>query len=355
MRAVFLLFIVLVLTLPQHLRAQKKYDLNQVTVTAERKADTVFGSWKFSVADYEFYEDKLLLLTFTKSLSRPAVVLVDMNQRILSSYELPGEAQKLYKDYQGFINVICKEDVFRIRINNDQISLASLPLDQFNARIAPCIDTIEKNIYFSNYSKDYPEFTYYAYNTADSSVHPFKTVTDQEELKEYNMNYYFMKPKERLYARKVADEYHVDKHRVAAIMTGLTGSIYYTPLYAPLFIIHDTVLVFDHYNNAILFYNKKYERLDSVSIDYHHPKNWREWKHEIIVDKENQKAYALYQKNGFYYLKHIDLKTGRIIGSFKLLSQYVEHIRVKGDYVYYVYRPFESLQEQFVYKELIRN
>jgi hypothetical protein len=355
MKYVFLLFLCLFLMLSLRLRAQKKYDLHTVTVTAERKADTVFGSWKFSVADYEFYEDKLLLLTFTKSLSRPRLMLADQHQKILSAYDLPYPAQKFYRDYLGDINLICDEQVFRLKITNDAISLVSLPADEFNAKIVPCIDTIGKDIYFSNYSKDYPEFTYYAFNSADSSLHPFKTVTDQEQLKGYNMEYYFLKPKEKLYARKLEAEYHVDRHRIAAIMSGLTSSMFYTPLYAPLFIINDTVVVFDHYNNAILSYNRKYEQIDSVSIDYHHPKNWREWKHEIIIDKDNNKTYALYEKNGFYYLKQIDLKTGKITGSFKLLNQYVEHIRIRNDYVYYIYRPFESLQEQFVYKELIRN
>jgi len=355
MKCPLLITAALVLLCTVLLQAQPNYNLHEVNITAERKADTVFGTWKFSVADYEFYEDKLVLLTFTKSLSKPSVMLVDAAQKVLSAFELPYPAQKLYRDYLGYINVIGEDHVFRVQIDNDRISLAALPADEFNAKIIPCIDTIEKDIYFSNYSKDYPEFTYYAFNMADSSLHPFKTVTDQEQLKEYNMEYYFLKPKERLYARKVAAEYHVDKHRVAAVMSGLTSSIFYTPLYAPLFIIHDTVVVFDHYNNAILSYNKKYEQIDSVSIDYHHPKSWREWKHEIIVDKDNQKVYALYQKNGFYYLKQIDRRSGKVIGSFKLLNQYVEHIRVKNDYVYYVYRPFESLQEQFIYKELIRN
>jgi hypothetical protein len=228
-------------------------------------------------------------------------------------------------------------------------------VDQFKSKIVPCIDTIEQDIYFSDYSRDYPEFTYYAYNTADSSVHPFKTVTNAELLRDYNMEYYFMKPKEKVLAKNLAEHYHIDFHRVAVMMTGLTSSIFYEPLYAPLFIISDTVVVFDHYSNSIISYNKRYEMIDSVSITYNHPKNWREWKHEIIVDKDNHKVYALYQKNGFYYLKQIDRRTGKIVGSFKLLNQYTEHIRVKNDYVYYVYRPFESLQEQFVYKELIRN
>lgn len=337
------------------LHAQKTYDLHPVTVTAERKVDTVFGTWKFSVADYEFYEDKLILLTFTRSMAHAEIMLVDAEQRVLSQFELPDVAEKLFRDYQGNINAICESKVYRIKIIGNTIGLASLPVADFNAKIVPCIDTIGPDIYFSNYSRDYPEFTYYAFNTADSSLHPFKTVTDREELKSYNMEYYFLEPHDRFRASKLAEEYHVDKHRVAAVMSGVTNSIFYTPLYAPLFVFNDTVCVFDHYNDAILFYNKKYKQTDSVHIDYHHPKNWREWKHEVIMDKANHKAYALYQKDGFYYLQHIDLKTGKIIGSFKLSNPYVDRIRIKDDYVYYVYRPFESLQEKFVYKELITN
>lgn len=346
---IFFLFIGLAIS-----NAQKTYNLSEVTVSGKKTADTVFGTWKFSVADYEFYEDKIILLTFTRSLSKPTVMLADQSQRILSAYDLPDKAERLFKDYMGYINVICTENVFRLKINNNVISLASLPAAEFKAKVIPCIDTIGKEIYFSNYSRHYPEFTYYAFNTADSSVYKLKTITDNEQLKEYNMEYYFLKPKEKLMARKLADQYDVDKHRIAVMMTGLTNSIFYTPLYAPLFIIHDTVYVFDHYSGAILTYNRRHELLDSVPIEYHRPKSWREWKHEVIVDRDNNKMYALYQKGGHYYLKHIDPATGKITASFKLLNRYVGSIKIKNDYVYYVYRPFESLQEQFVYKELIK-
>jgi hypothetical protein len=343
-------------TVKLNIRLQPKaYELPGISISAVHAPDTVFGTWKFSVADFEFYNDKILLLTYENNLKKAKVMLADAAQTVVSSYELPDEAKKLYRDYLGNINVICERHIYRVKIKNDIISLASLPVNEFNSRIVPCIDTIEKDIYFSNYSRDYPEFTYYAYNTADSSLHPFKTVTDEEQLKEYNMEYYFLKPKERLEAIKLADEYHVDKHRIAAMMSGVTSSMFFTPLYAPLFVIHDTVCVFDHYNDAILKYNKKYDLLDSIPINYQHPKSWREWKHKVIIDRETNKAYALYEKNGFYYLKHIDLYTGKIIGSFKLTNQYVDKIKVKDDHVYYVYRPFESLQEQFVYKESIIN
>lgn len=317
--------------------------------------DTVFGNRKFSVADYEFQDDKVVLLTFEKNLSHAKVMLTDASQKILSSFELPDEAEKLYRDYLGYINVICLHHIYRINLKNNVIHLASLPFDDYKRLIMPCLDTIGKDIYFSNYQKEYPEFTYYAYNTESKDVSAFKTVCDRELLKGYNMEYYFLKPKERLLARKLADEYGVDKHRIAATMSGLTTSMFYTPLYAPLFILKDTIFIFDHYNDAILKYDKKHRLLDSIHINYNHPKNWREWKHEIIIDNVTGNKYALYQKNGFYYLKHVDSNSGKIIATYKLSSQNAEKIKVKNNYVYYVYSPFESLQEQFVYRELINN
>ena len=223
--------------------------------------------------------------------------------------------EELYKDYMGYINVMCVNHIYRVTIIDDEIHLGSLPVGDYRSMIMQCIDTIGKDIYFSNYQKDYPEFTYYAYNTTDKKAIPFKTVCDQEALKGYNMEYYFLTSRQRLISRQLADEYHVDKHRIAAVMSGLTNSMFYTPLYAPLFIMNDTVVVFDHYNDAILKYDKKQRLLDSISISYHHPKNWKEWKHKVIVDKETYATYALYNKNGFYYLE-VSSNEGRQTAKF---------------------------------------
>ena len=345
---VFLLFVANTIT------AQKSYDLKTITVSATNEPDTVFGSRKFSVSDYEFYEDKLLLLTFENNLEHAKLILADGEQKILSSFDIPDEAERLYKDYLGYVNVICKEHIYRIKIKEDVIHLAQLPMEDYKKLIMPCIDTIEKDIYFSNYQKDFPEFTYYTYNTNNTTIKPLRTVTDKEQLRDYNMEYYFLKPKDKLVCIKLADEYKVDKHRIAAHISGLTTSVFYTPLYAPLFVLRDTVCVFDHYANAILKYDKKQNLLDSISVNYNHPQNWREWKHLLLADKETNKVYALYQKNGIYQLNEISLYSGKIISTYKLTNKYVKNIKMKNGYVYYIYRPFESLQEQFVYRELIR-
>jgi hypothetical protein len=335
--------------------AQTTYELNSVTVSTSKHADTVFGTWKFSVYDYEFTAPgRMILLAYNRNLADARVVLVDESQKVLSSFILPDEAKSLYRDYQGYVNVICLRHIYRVLVKDDVIRLGSLPVDQYRRFIMPCIDSMKNEVYFSNYRADYPEFSYYAYNDVDSTLSTVRTVADHELLRGYKMEYYFLKPKERLQAIKMAQDYGTDKYRVAAAMSGLTSSMYYTPVYAPLFILHDTVHVFDHYSNAILKYDRHHKLIDSVPFNYHHPKAWREWKHKLLVDKETNDVYALYQKGGYYSLKHINLETGEIDFSYKLTNQYVENLKVRNGYVYYVHSPFESLQEFFVYRELIR-
>lgn len=334
--------------------AQVPINLPEVTISEKHPPDTVFGSWKFSVQDYEFLDDKLILLVWDNSPEKASVLLTDPSQKVISAFSIPGEAKELYRDYLGYVNVICTENIYRITVAEDALHLASLPVYDYRRLIMPCIDTLKRNIYFSDYQSDYPEFTYYAYNTHDSMVQALRTVTDQEVMAGYNMEYYFLKPAERVEAMKLADYYKVDKHRVAAAMSGLTSSYFYTPLYAPLIAMKDTAYLFDHYSNAILKYDINSNLVDSLPVSYHHPKNWREWQHKVIADKETGKAYAVYKKNSFTYLKEINLKTGQIISSFKLTYSSVERIKIRNGQVYYIYRPFESLQEKFVYKESIK-
>ncbi len=334
---------------------QKTYDLPTLSVSDQRIVDTVFGSWKYSIADFEFIDDRIVVLTYKNSLEKATLRLIDKSKKVLSSFELPDEAQKFYKDYMGYVNVMCVDHIYRITIVNDALHLASLPVEDYKKFIMPCVDSAHNSIYFSNYQRDYPEFTYYAYNSSEKEFKTIKKVGDPEVLHGYNMEYYFLPPKERVQVRKIANYYGIDFHRVAASMSGLTSSMYFTPLYSPLFVMDDTICVFDHSSNAIFKYDSRLKQVDSISIDYNHPKAWREWKNEVIIDKEANAAYALYQKNGFYYLKRINMQTGKIISSFKLSNQYVEKVKIKDDYVYYIYRPFESLQEKFVYKELIKN
>lgn len=323
------------------------------TVKAHATPDTIFASIEYNVADFEFYKDKLILLTYKNKIEKDAeVILADEKSTIICSKKVMFEAKELFRDYQGNINVICRDTVFRISVKRDEIFFLSVDFKDFNELIRPCIDTIENNIIFSDYNSGYPAFSYYSFSAEKREVFSIRNIIDKPLMREFRFEYYFLPPKEKLKARRFAIQHNTDKHMVAAAMTGFQRSFYYTPLYAPLYVINDSILIFDHYENKLYYYNEYNEPVDSIAINYHRLKE-EKWEKNLLKDDYNNKIYSIYTKNGFYYLKKIDLSTGKIEFSFKLHHKYADNVKVKNDCVYYIYRPFESLQKKFLYREFI--
>lgn len=336
---------------------EKEHALGSVDIYSSFKPDTLVSSPKFSIYDFDFYEDYFILLTAYKSLEKAQLKLADYSGRVLHTIDLPQEAgiaKELYHDYMGYTNVICENSIYRINVFNNTLLMMSIDVEDYNAFVKPVIDTINGKLIFSDYWKDYPLFNYYAYDLADSSRRSLLTITNEDLLEAYNFEYYAMKPREKLEARRMAMDLKTDKRIVAALMTGFTRSMFYEPLYAPLFILKDTLCIFDHYKDMLFHFDKQGRRLDSVGISYNHPKNWHDWKRVMVKDELENAIYAVYDRNGHKYLRQIDHRTGKDKGLYNLQFYSADRIKVRDGYAYYIYRPFESTQQKFLYRELIR-
>jgi CarboxypepD_reg-like domain len=332
------------------------FALETVTIKANLQPDTVLSSPHYSIADFNFYGNNFILLTFRKNLEKASIRYREESGKEVDAVEIPseaGEAKEIISDYMGYSNLLCKNKIYRIIIQHEKIFLAELNVKDFNSLVKPVIDTVDESIYFSNYSSDFPLFSYFNYNRKDSIDTNFVTIENKELMDLYRHEYYFLKPNEKLMARQIAQEYNIDKHRAAALMTGFTQSMFYTPLYAPLFVIGDTLHVFDHYKNYLFRFNKNGIKIDSVEIRYHHLKKWKEWKNRLIKDNTEESVYALFSKDGHQYLKRINTLSGKEDGTYKIMHYSAEKIKIRDNYLYYVYRPFESTQEKFLYREKI--
>lgn len=332
-------------------------NLDTFTVYDRLKPDTLVGSPKYSIYDFDFYEDKYIILTAEKSLEKAELKLADAQGKIITSYPVPkegGEAKEFYHDYMGYTNLICKNYIYRINMYYDRFVLIPLASEDVNTFIKPIIDTINGKIIFSDYWKDYPLFNYYSFNEKDSIKKQLHTIEDPELMHAYNFEYYSLMPKEKLAARRLAMELKADKHIVAALMSGFTKSMFYEPLYSPLYIVKDTICIFDHYKDKLYHINKDGMKIDSVSISYHHPKNWKEWKNKMLKDELENSIYAVYDKNGHKYIKKISPQTGKELGKYNLQFHSADKLKIHDGYAYYIYRPYESTQEKFFYRELIK-
>ncbi len=314
----------------------------------------IYKSDKLNVSDFEFLGDKMVLITYEK---RPGnnvrVLLTDNFGKVLSAKTIEGENNKLERDFNGNIHLIGENSVRFILVENDKLLLYIEKKEEYENFIKPISVKQNNQYYFSNYVWHYPAFSHYSFNAADSSYKALHYVEDKFLLELYRAEYKYVDTRTKLEAARMQLQTGIDKEIWAAVWNGFPNSLYYKPVYAPLFASKDTVMIFDHYKNHLYRYNRENEFLDSVSIQYHLGDIGENWKKKLMRDEVTGKIYSLYERNGNYYLAELN-HNGQIIETTQLEYKYPEKIKVNDDAIYFNYRPFESQQNKFLYKQFFK-
>jgi len=319
----------------------------------DSKPEVVFKSGKINVADYEFYEDKYLFLVYGKKLNKDSeIYLVDKDEQIISKHFVPGVPVELYTDYLGNVNLICKNAIYRIGVQHEKVSIYELPMEEFNTLIKPIVDTLEGSYIFSDFLEQFPKFKYYAFNSEDTSISVIKEMVHKDMAWKYIWEYEYLNNADRQFAKRMAARLKgYDKYDVAAAMTGFSNGFLYETVYAPLFVINDTINIFDHSESKIWKFIDDTVEVGAIEFLYHKPKKKSSWKRELIMDEVTGTVYGVFLKNGFYYLKEINPSNGKVVAEKKLFYQYVSKLKIKDGYIYYIYKPSRTLLKKYLYKE----
>lgn len=327
--------------------------LEQVVIKGKRVPDTVFGSELTSVADYEFAGDYMVLLSYNKSLRKEAYLqLTSKRNTLVTTFKTPPNPVRLFKDFENRIYLITQTRVYLINVVQSEFRLRPVDLKFFSEFTSKIIDTVNQHFLYSDFNASYPAFHYYSQPFQDSSGKKIHKVENKFMMDLYRAEYKYAPQKQKLWAFRQELRTGIDKE-IWIGASNFTQSLYYEPLYAPLFINNDTVLIFDHYSDYLIKLDLDFNKLDSVPINYHKSKQKKYWEQPLLKDKEEKKLYGLFLKDGYYYLRPINLNDGSTLISFKLRYKYVENVKVENGYVYYIYRPFESSQKKFLYREII--
>lgn len=325
--------------------------LNSVTVKAPGIPDTVFESKRLSVADFELLKNgQMVLLAYPKQLKKGSELLLYDGVEVVNTFSVPGIAEELVRDYRGNPHVLCKENVYGLYVSNSQIGISTLDKAYYLKYLAPIVDTNYSKMFFSNFSKDYPAFDYYAFDQFDSTYSKIIEIEDELMMELYRSEYKWVDVRTKLWAKNKEYETGID----AEIWVGanyFTQSLYYKELYAPMFVKNDTVFVFDYYKDKLFKFDAAGNRLDSVAIYHHYQPKTTGWKKQLIQDQATGEVYAVFDIAGFTYLGLVNLQTGEIKEKVKLEFRYIDKIAIQDNFVYYIYRPFESTQKKFLYKE----
>ena len=323
----------------------------EVIVKSVGVPDTVFGSKRLSVADFELQANgDVVILAYPKQLHKGSELLLYNGDETKSSVLLNDAAIELKRDFRGNSHVICKDHVYGVYTDGEQIEIGQIPKDYYFKYIEPIVDTNTSKIFFSDFSKIYPAFEYFVYDQLDSSYKSIVNIKDDLMMELYRSEYKWMDVRTKLWAKNKEMETGID----AEIYIGanyFTQSIYYQEVYAPMFHRNDSIIVFNYPKDVLLIYSIDGSRMDSIPIYHHYQAKETGWRRNVLQDRVTGSIYTCYEKDGYSYLGLVNIKTGEISEKVKLTFRYVDKIRVHNNYVYYVYRPFESIQKKFLYKE----
>lgn len=312
----------------------------------------LFGSSRLSVEDFELLrDDKLILLTYERKLNKGAeILLVDQDEKILCSNDGGGNARELVRDFRGNIHLITESSVYHLEPREDKLDIFRMEKEYFLKYVSPIIDTVDSKMYFSNYQDIYPSVDFFSFDKLDSVYKKITKVEDEVMMEMYLSEYKWVDVRTKLWAREMEQDLGIDKEIIIGASI-FTNSIFYKEIYAPLFVKNDTIYVFDFYKELMFSYDMEGDLIDSIAITHHLQPKKTGWKNQLLQDSETGEIFAVFERVGNTTLRHIDLKTGELGEGIQLHYRYVDKLALQNNAAFYIYRPYESAQKKYLYKE----
>lgn len=299
-------------------------------ISAERIV-LAFKEKKKHVYDFDFLGEDLLLLIKEKGKKEPVLALVDGDGEILYRHAgLPERGGAIYRDAFGKRHVLSRNFAFQVTDDGEELLVYQDSLKHFDTWVRPCIGKVGDFLYFEKNVNDYLKAFFY-YDRALKEYSPFAYVSGDKELAEIM--------DERIYNEKKLNTAATDPIRAAfqeSLDKAYAEHVIYPPLHASLRILRGKVRIFDHSAGRILTFNADGSpSLEPVFFDYHSQKGWAK---KVISDEEQEQAYTWFLKNGVPRLYRINLNTGKLEGGWDLEKRFVDKIRIRDGWAYFLYR-----------------
>ncbi len=328
----------------------------EVDVLGNYTPPIVYSSKQLEVSDYAIVDDETtVLLVYPKRPNAGSQLIWYAHDSVVNTKNCPENAEQLITDYRNRIYLRCKKHDYLLS-DGAQLNLLKVNRNELNKSIRPVEDTLDNHaLFFNTYYKYYPAFDYYKINLRDTSDILLHHIEDTVMMEQYRAEYKWADPQVKLWAWDKESETGIDRE-VWIGANYFTHSVYYEPPYGDFFIRNDTAYVFDFYKNKMYVYNAiSGEKLKQIEIDFflNTRKTWWEtgWQKTMLQDPITRKIYTYFDLGGYVELYEINLETGKKENHFTLFYRYSENIQIYNEHVYYIFRPFGSIQKKYLYKE----
>lgn len=315
-------------------------NLPEAVVSSKPKIDTVYRE-RYSVLDYEFFDEYILLLVYRGIRKRYSVLLIDNNGQELFEESL-GQASPVgfYKGCLGAVYFLTGSSAFQIYIENKKIYFyRPVNLDIFEKTAYPCVLSANDYIYFESYFTRGQILHYHRIHKDDTTKtkESFAYVVDEQRATMADAEFKFQEMVRNL--EEFAGPYSKMGMSEQMSRASFNKRVMFEPIYAPLFQYKDTMLVFNHRQHQIEFYPKPSLQTKKVAIEYSKDDDWKK---EILRDEDTERFYTLCDTRWGYVVKRINIETGETDNLIELERAFVSNVKIKGGFLYFLQNNFRQ-------------
>ncbi len=343
--------------------APKAYEIAEVVI-GKHAPEVVFQRRDLHVGDHYATRDGVWVLAYEQprlwhsqenageQLFRNArLVLLDTLFEERASRILPGEVRRLHRDHRGRVVVDGGREAWVAEWRDGLIALGGVDRTTLHTAILPWTDSTAGRLLGTNRTEEWPVFDHLSYDRTTDEQRPFCTIQDEHVLALFRSQYKYMSGRDKVIAMDLEIATGVDREILAGYMTGFQHDPYFKVPYAPLFVVDDTLCVFDHARERIRRYTADGVGIDEVPMLHTSDRRWRG---RLLQDMGDGTVYALFARGSSSWLCRVDPATGALGAPASLTHPFPEEVQVHAGHAYYVYRPQGSRDQRTLYREPLR-
>jgi hypothetical protein len=346
------LFLLILMLLPIIGKTQQQIkmhgELKEFEITAKIHPDTIASSPVWMIKDFAFMNDDIYILTWEKRPEKCVLRRINQNGRELYNKEIDGEVYGFYTDVFNQLFVELKDETLLIQSSTYGFKTFQVDEQVYYKTIRP---TVAKNDSFyvgSTWHPEKPDFAYIFGNKI--FLDTLQEIRDPHLYELYYSEYRFLPFQMQCAIKRQCRETGQDKYELAAQASGFTHSLWWRKLYSPLIKMQDSLYITDHYSDSLFVFDADGKKARSHSISFHKEKGYGK---EVMFDEFTNTWYARFFRNGKTKLCQLDINGVQVAEPFELSYRYVEKVKLHNGRAYYLYRPFESSQNTFLYSEVL--
>jgi hypothetical protein len=123
------------------------------------------------------------------------------------------------------------------------------------------------------------------------------------------------------------------------------------PVYAPLYKIRDTLLIFDFTHSEVVTFDDGLKPVTKTPINFHKDKKWEKG---LIVDETWQDIYTSYLDDGITRIVRLDRKTFQPASTAEVDGMiFINKLKIRNGHVYFLYKDYCRDTKRMIYKMVL--